>query len=55
MQFKELHSIDVAEDLKKENRKLRVEMNEKIEAVRRFWRNCILEEKVVLEKWLCML
>ena len=36
---------DAAEDLKKENRKLRVEMSEKIEAVRRFWRNCILEEK----------
>ena len=46
---------DAAEDLKKENRKLRVEMSEKIEAVRRFWRNCILEEKGHAGKWLCML
>ena len=35
---------DMAEELKKDNRKLRVEMSERIETVRKFWRNSILEE-----------
>ena len=36
---------DIAEHLKTENRRLRVKNCEKIEAVRRFWRNNVLEER----------
>ena len=39
----------MAEDLKAENQKLIVEICEKVEAVRRFWINSILEEKVVVK------
>ena len=42
---KAVHYRDLAEELKRDNRKLRVEMSEKIEAVRKFWRNSILEER----------
>ena len=42
---KAVHYRDLAEELKRDNRKLRVEMSEKIEAVRKFWRNSILEEQ----------
>ena len=36
---------DIAEHLKIENRKLRVEYSEKIDTVRKFWRNKVLEER----------
>ena len=36
---------DMAEGLKTENRKLRMEISEKIETVRNFWRNYILEQR----------
>ena len=35
---------DMAEGLQTENRKLRMEISEKVETVRNFWRNCILEQ-----------
>ena len=35
---------DMAEQLKAKNRRLRLEMHETVEAVRKFWRNCVLEE-----------
>ena len=36
---------DKAEQLQAENRRLRAEMSEKVEAVRNFWRNSVLEER----------
>ena len=45
-----VHYRDLAEELKAENRKLRVEMSDKIDTVRRFWRNSILEESTVQGK-----
>ena len=36
---------DLAEELKRDNRRLHVEMSEKVETVRKFWRNSILEER----------
>ena len=39
-----IHYRNLAEELKGQNRMLRVEMSEKIETVRNFWRNSILEE-----------
>ena len=42
---KAMYYRDIAEQLKMENRKLHVEFSEKVETVRNFWRNNILEER----------
>ena len=36
---------DMAEQLKAKNRRLHLEMHENVEAVRKFWRNSVLEER----------
>ena len=42
---KAAHYRDIAEQLKAQNRKLHVELSEKVETVWKFWRNKVLEER----------